>query len=756
MVEYLVDTEADDAFDGGDIVAETLDGGGLSFREALALAALSDGQDSIRFDESVGTIELDGAFLTIDSDLRINGDTNRDGQADVTVASTWESLPVLRVTEGTTATIESLIVTGGEGRLQGGATGASGERGEDGTGLRGAYGGAGTDAEAGIGSGAQADGGWGGRGGDAYASARDFESVDAWGGAGGRGGDGGLGGDGGRGGDGGDARNDSFFEFRSTERGGFGGEGGDGGFGGGHGGNGGLSGLSLNGDPYQSSSRDGDGGDGGDAVGGIWVEGDLTLLRSEVFGTRAIGGNGGDGSQDGSVPTLAQKGQHGDGGDAAGAIYVGDAGSLTVRDSSFSSTGVGVRTGNTAIAGISGTGDPFVSGIPGADGEVYSAIRGTFDAQTALVGNPDATVNASEDAELYTQLIYVYADETQVNRGDTLTIHVNRLGDLSRSKTVQWTLTLEDNSGSFLDQLGTVTLDPGERSAAIEIESRTPTIVDFTETFRVDFRETQSAGTLVVEGALLAPVGVVEGTDADDSLLLTASDETVHAGDGNDVIAGRGGQDVIFGGAGDDTIGGGAGSDLILGDAGDDTFYGHREAFDSYYGGADTDTIRYDSITSETTLSADLYKGVVLVGRYDQDSIHSIERFVAGQGNDKVLADTTGSEIDGQGGRDRLIGRQGDDRLIDGAGKDNLFGNRGSDTFVLVADGDADSIKDFEIGIDLIDLSAWGASGLADLEILKHRSGKLILFHEDEALAVRTRGVETEVSEVSEDWFVFA
>ncbi|MEM9233538.1 MAG: hypothetical protein AAGA69_04780, partial [Pseudomonadota bacterium] len=80
----------DDNFNSGDLAAETADGGGLSLREALALA--QDG-DTITFDnssdavfESGGTITLAGTELTISQlDLTIDGDLDDDGTADVTI-----------------------------------------------------------------------------------------------------------------------------------------------------------------------------------------------------------------------------------------------------------------------------------------------------------------------------------------------------------------------------------------------------------------------------------------------------------------------------------------------------------------------------------------------------------------------------------------------------------------------------------------------------------------------------------------------
>jgi len=72
---------------------------------------------------------------------------------------------------------------------------------------------------------------------------------------------------------------------------------------------------------------------------------------------------------------------------------------------------------------------------------------------------------------------------------------------------------------------------------------------------------------------------------------------------------------------------------------------------------------------------------------------------------------TAGSGADvltGGAGADRLSGGAGEDVLQDGAGRDSLTGGTGADIFVLAADGEPDTITDFTLGQDRIDLSAWG------------------------------------------------
>jgi Ca2+-binding RTX toxin-like protein len=63
--------------------------------------------------------------------------------------------------------------------------------------------------------------------------------------------------------------------------------------------------------------------------------------------------------------------------------------------------------------------------------------------------------------------------------------------------------------------------------------------------------------------------------------------------------------------------------------------------------------------------------------------------------------------IQGSAANEVLRGLGGRDVIFDGAGSDTLWGGTGTDVFVLAADGVADTIQDFEPGVDRLDLSAW-------------------------------------------------
>ena len=79
----------------------------------------------------------------------------------------------------------------------------------------------------------------------------------------------------------------------------------------------------------------------------------------------------------------------------------------------------------------------------------------------------------------------------------------------------------------------------------------------------------------------------------------------------------------------------------------------------------------------------------------------------AGAG-DSLLTGTAGADLlTGGAGDDRLLGGAGEDIIRDGAGSDVMFGGAGADVFVIAHDGATDTIRDFEPGVDRLDLSGW-------------------------------------------------
>ena len=247
----------------------------------------------------------------------------------------------------------------------------------------------------------------------------------------------------------------------------------------------------------------------------------------------------------------------------------------------------------------------------------------------------------------------------------------------------------------------------------------------------------------------------VVGTDGDDVMVLGIGNDDFDAGGGNDVVRGGAGRDNGFLGAGNDVGRGGGGRDLIDGGSGDDRLYGDADSDrlvlgtgdDIADGGAGNDDIfaRADQVDANDFLFGgtgdDMFHSqsgglldLTSLGAFSgfervrvaggQDAIGtdddliwtgraSAETFTLGGGVDKVKAGGAADVISGGGGDDVLKGQGGADVIQGGAGIDKLKGGDDADRFVFAAGFERDVVLDFEDGIDLLDVSAFGFADFA-------------------------------------------
>jgi len=212
----------------------------------------------------------------------------------------------------------------------------------------------------------------------------------------------------------------------------------------------------------------------------------------------------------------------------------------------------------------------------------------------------------------------------------------------------------------------------------------------------------------------------------DDPLTVTgtAGEDLLTGANNDDVISGFGGADEIYGLDGDDDIAGGTGADLIYAGGGDDTVLGQGQD-DIIFGEAGLDSIAGGSGNDE------------IHGGADND-------LLAGQGNnDTVYGDAGDDVITGDAGLDALFGGDGDDvmdgglggDLLDGGtGNDTMTGGNHADTFVFGLGYDADTVTDYETGIDKIEIddALWGggltASQVADTYATLDVTGTIVTF----------------------------
>ncbi len=130
-------------------------------------------------------------------------------------------------------------------------------------------------------------------------------------------------------------------------------------------------------------------------------------------------------------------------------------------------------------------------------------------------------------------------------------------------------------------------------------------------------------------------------------------------------------------------------------------------------------------------------------------NINAISSVVIGDGIDIFVAGQEGGLVrlrfvppSGQllfdGGRP--TGGSGADILMDGAGVTVMTGGMGADVFVMIADGVEDTITDFQLGIDRIDLSAWGLIYSLDALNISATATGMVIRYGREVLHVHARG----------------
>ncbi|MEM7696351.1 MAG: hypothetical protein AAF318_18020 [Pseudomonadota bacterium] len=163
--------------------------------------------------------------------------------------------------------------------------------------------------------------------------------------------------------------------------------------------------------------------------------------------------------------------------------------------------------------------------------------------------------------------------------------------------------------------------------------------------------EVDEAAELESLGIAAAGDGFVVGTSASENMTTGYTDA-----DGDQITNG---DDIILGGGGTDTIDGGLGNDMIVG-GNDDDVMSDSGGNDTLDGGAGNDTLN------------------------------------GGAGDDVVGGSLGSDSIDGGSGNDTVGG---------GTGNDTVTGGAGNDTFVIRNGSDQETITDFEMGTDQLDVT---------------------------------------------------
>jgi len=163
--------------------------------------------------------------------------------------------------------------------------------------------------------------------------------------------------------------------------------------------------------------------------------------------------------------------------------------------------------------------------------------------------------------------------------------------------------------------------------------------------------------------------------------------ENAVSGNGNDNIYGNSLNNKITSNSGSDKIEGFGGNDDIRSNRGNDTIDA-GDGDDFVRGGKDSDTVS---------------------GGSGSDWVNGNNQ------NDIVNGDSGNDTIHGGKNDDILHGGTGDDLIYGDKGNDQLFGDAGSDRFIFKKDFGNDSIEDFNVNVDVIEIAG---SLVIDIESL--------------------------------------
>ncbi|WP_422028784.1 DUF4214 domain-containing protein [Roseovarius sp.] len=309
------------------------------------------------------------------------------------------------------------------------------------------------------------------------------------------------------------------------------------------------------------------------------------------------------------------------------------------------------------------------------------------------------------------------------------------------------------------------------------------------------------AGDDTINGA--AGNDIIDGGADNDNLSAGEGNDVVRGGAGNDTIdAGEGGADAIDGGSGIDrlnlvrssatqaftfTFDGGSDTTLSLidgttitgveifsftsGSGDDDITYVMDATIDvqrtslNLGDGFDRVTVDMSAYTSGVRFDDDRFGNLLATsGNWDgsnwsqQLKISNAEayNFLGGSGNDVIyLQDVSGDHlVFGDDGDDEIRTHDGNDILNGGGGNDSLTGGDGADTFVLSPGDGQDTITDFELGLDTIDLSAFDRSDAEDAVENAAPGSAIITFSDGTVLTIQGDNVTPET--LSQNDIVFA
>ncbi|MBP6030467.1 MAG: hypothetical protein KA533_03460 [Sphingobium sp.] len=213
----------------------------------------------------------------------------------------------------------------------------------------------------------------------------------------------------------------------------------------------------------------------------------------------------------------------------------------------------------------------------------------------------------------------------------------------------------------------------------------------------------------------LQNIANVDAGDGNDTMIGTATDNTLSGGDGDDIIDGGAGNDTLSGGKGHDVLNGGSGDDSFTISGGADVYKG-GSGYDALYAAQNGANLQLDTgvLNGIEEISANGFVGMTISAANAAGSTIDLRRIFitdddiasinGGNGADTIFGSKTYDYIFAGLGDDTVNGFLGDDEIHGGGGHDTIMGGNGYDVIF----GDA--------GNDILNGGAqddiiWGGSG---------------------------------------------
>jgi len=471
------------------------------------------------------------------------------------------------------------------------------------------------------------------------------------------------------------------------------------------------------------------GGDGADTVnagaGDDWVRGEAgnDILNGDAGNDKILGEAGND-TLDGGAGNDVLIGGIGDDtyvidSSADKVIEASDEGTDTVQ-STLSFTQLAANVENLTLTGsgnIDGTGNDLDNTITGNSGDNVLTGGGGNDtliggegSDTYIISDNTDTIVESSAAAGTDRVISSISFSLGGGSGNgievlelSLNTNINATGNTSDNTLIGNSgdniLTGEQGDDRLEGRAGTDTLIGGSGNDTYVITDAFDTIT-----------ENAGEGTDTVESHLTYTLGA----NLENLTLI---------GSGHINATGNSSVNTIIGGAGRNRIDGGTGADSMAGGAGDDTYIVDNVS-DTITENSGEGTDWVESSVSYT-LSSNV-ENIRLTGSSDLNALgNSGNNFLRGNDGINTLTAYAGDDIlfgyagddalNGGAGADSLYGDAGSDTLNGGTGDDALRGGAGRDTFVFNGAFGNDTLYDFTVSFDSIDLSALGLGTFTDV-----------------------------------------